>query len=263
MKAHNIIKIIGFFILMLSTIGCNNLKPNCNKVIKKEMILLMDVSDESLFTEIKNDVSENFSMFMKDAPFGKINDCETFKMSIGNLSGLDELNIKSAKIGIVKKGMSGKDKQKYSNPTPLIRLLKNSLSDYSAMSTDIKYNNSTNILQTTIKAIVGMGDDSENTLLIFSDMIINNKTEKVNFYREIPKDVGGIIRKLIDPVLLNKFKEKIASGMELKVIVVHKNEPKNKVNKKKVKAFWVKCFKDLEIGNVQFKDNLTNNILWD
>jgi hypothetical protein len=108
-----------------------------------------------------------------------------------------------------------------------------------------------------------MDDYSENTLLLFSDMIINNKTENVNFYREIPKDVGGTIRKLIDPILLNNFKDKIASGMEIKVIVVHKNEPNNKVNKKDVKAFFIKCFQEMEITDIQFIDNLTNKILWD
>ena len=51
--------------------------------------------------------------------------------------------------------------------------------------------------------------------------------------------------------------------MELKVIVAHKNEPKNKVNKKNVKAFWIKCFQEMEINDIQFIDNLTNKILWD
>lgn len=263
MKVQITVKIVGLFILTMSVIGCDNLSTTCDEINQKEFVMLLDVSDKNLFAEIKNDIKTNFSFFMKESPFEKAKECETLKMSIGHLSAVDELSIKSAEIGIIKKGLSGIDKNRLSSPAPLINLLKNSLEKYTEMSLDLKYNNSTNILQTVVKAIIGMGDDSDNTLLISSDFIINNKTEKVNFYKNIPNDVGGTLRKLIDPDLLSKYKEKIASGMELKVIVIHKTEINNRVNKKIVKVFWMKCFQELEITDVQFIDNLTNKIIWD
>lgn len=263
MKTNKQIMTISLVIISLVFfISCKNL-TTCKEIEYSETMMLFDISDEVLFSEINDDITSNFSVFMKQTDFANVQECQQVKMSIGTLSGIDELKIQSTSIGVLQKGLSRNEIRKKSNPKNVVQLIKKSLSNYSTMSKDVKYNSSTNILQTVVKSIVGMDDDSENTLLLFSDMIINNKTEKVNFYKEIPKDVGGTIRKLIDPILLNKFKDKIASGMEIKIIVVHKNETENKVNKKEVKAFWVKCFKDLEIEDVQFIDNLTNKILWE
>lgn len=263
MKTNKQIMTISLIIISLIFFtSCKNL-TTCKEIEYSETMMLFDISDEALFSEINEDITSNFAVLMKQTDFANVEECQQVKMSIGTLSGIDELKIQSTTIGVLQKGLSKNDIRKRSNPKKVVQLIKKSLNDYSIMSKDEKYNSSTNILQTAVKSIIGMDDDSENTLFIFSDMIINNKIEKVNFYRKIPKDLGGTIRKLIDPVLLSKFKDKIASGMELKIIVVLKNEVKNKVHKKDVKAFWVKCFKELEIEDVQFIDNLTNKILWD
>lgn len=263
MKAQINTQIITLFFLIVGTIGCDSFKTSCDEIEENNLTMLIDISDEKLYKEIEADITSNFPAFMNDAPFGKIEECEVFKMTIGNFSGVDELHISESQIGITKRGLSATDKRRLSNSRPLINLLYTSLEKFNEQSKNTKYNNATNLTQTIVKAIVGMSEEAQNTLLISSDMIINNKTEKINFYKNIPKDAGATLRNIIDPELLDKFKTKVDSGIELKVIIIHKNEPKKKVNKKEVKAFWVKCFEELEIEDIQFIDNLTNKILWD
>lgn len=261
MKA-NLKKLISMLILLILINSCKNFSE-CETIEKSELALLIDISDAELYTEIKNDMVDNFSKFMGESPFGNIKACKSLEVTVGNLSGKDELSIQSATIGIDRKGLSGNDQRMLSNPAPIVNLIKTSLDKYTELSSDEKYNSSTNILQTVIKSIIGMGDDSDNTLLISSDMVINSKIAEVNFYKTVPKDAGATIQKLIDPALLQNFKDKIESGIQLKIVVNHKNDPLGKVNKMAVKEFWINCFQALDIENVQFIDNLTNTIQWD
>lgn len=264
MKTNKVILNILLGIAFVNILGCDGLKSTCEDMQEYELATIIDVSDKDLYKEIQEDIIANFPVFMKNAPFGNLQECETFKMSIANFSGRDELSIKSTKMGIAKKGLSSTERRRLSNPKPLIDLLKSSLKEYEQMSLDDKFTNSTNITQTILKTVIGMSDESESTLLISSDMIVNNKAEEVNFYKNVPIDVGENLRKLVEPSLLQQFNEKLESGLDLKVIVVHKNEPKNKVNKKNVKAFWIKAFEELNIKDYLFIDNLTNKVTsWD
>jgi len=244
-------------------VSCKELKPNCEELQKKQLLMLLDVSDEELYETIETDVASNFSKFMSESPFKEVNECEVFKLSIGSFSAIDELTLAEAQIGITKKGISGKEKRQLSNPKPLISLLKNSLANFKSQSTNEEFNNSTNLTLTIVKAILGMDDDAENTLLISSDLIVNNRLEKINFYKKVPTDVSETIRTLIDADMKQKLTEKLASMYQLKVIVVQKSEPQNRVDKKEVKAFWLKTFEEFGIEDVQFVDNLTNKVVWD
>lgn len=263
MKSLNkIIKTVLILIFSI-TLSCDSLNSKCDDIQEKELALLIDISDKELYKEIKNDITANFTTFMKDSPYSDLDECETFKMIIGNFSGIDQLDIKKEKIGIDKKGLSLKDKTIMANPKPIVDLLKSELNRYTEMSTKEKYNSSTNIAQTIIKMIISMGDLSDNTLLISSDMIINNKVEGVNFYKSIPKDVSGTINQLIGFSMLKGLEEKLVYGSPFKVIIVLKSDPKNKVNKKEVRAFWIKAFEELGVKDYLFIDNLTNKITWD
>jgi hypothetical protein len=248
--------------LLLAFSSCGDL-TTCHEVTSSEITMLIDVSDELLFAEISNDFRQNLPHFMKKTDFAELGECEAATLTVGNLSGKEELSKRSKTLYIDQKGLSGREKRKLSNPTGIMKMLKNSLSDYETFSTEPAYNSATNITQTLIKAVLEMDLESKNTLLLFSDMVINNPTESVNFYKTIPADPTATIEKLIDDALWRRFKDKMEEGLEIKVVIVLKNEPKNRVSKKAVKGFWLKAFRHIGLSDVQVIDNLSNTILWD
>lgn len=261
MKTKKLIILSVIIALMIGISSCKNL-TTCQKIENSDLIMLVDISDENLFNEIKEDILNNLPVFMQESKLGMVDECQTFRMSIGNLSGQDVLNLQSAKIGIEKKGLSGNEKKRLSNPQAIKNLINKSLNEYDTKSKDLKFNSSTNILQTVVKSIIGMDENSDNTLVIFTDLVENNKSSNVNFYKSVPKEdeIDIIIEKLVDPILLNGFKNKIDEGTEVKIVVVQKAEPNGKVNKRDLKVFWEKCFISLGIEDVKFIDNLTNKI---
>lgn len=255
-------KKIFFTIGLLAVVTSCNEIGKCKDIDQFVMTMLFDVSDEQLFSEIEEDLNSNFPIFMKQTKFATIDECEETELVLGTLSAKDELKIRKATIGITQKGLSGQEKRKKTNPAKVVRLIKTGLSEYAELSKSSNYNSSTNILQTCIKSIVAVDESKQHSLVVFSDMVINNKIEKVNFYRSIPKDIESTVRKLVDTELLNQLESRISDGLELNLIVVLKNEPKGKVKKKQVKEFWSNTFNYLGI-KVQFIDNLTNKISWE
>jgi len=251
-----------FAIAMLTALSSCNEMGKCTDIDQSVMTMLFDVSDEELFAEIEDDLNANFALFMKQTQFANLRECQEVEMVLGTLSAKDELKIRKATVGITQKGLSGQEKRNQANPAKVVQLIKSSLTEYAELSKSSTYNSSTNILQTTVKSIVAVDESKPQTLVVFSDMVANNKIEGINFYRSIPKDVGGTVRKLVDSELLNQLESKISNGLELNLIVVLKNEPNNKVKKKEVKEFWSKCFSHLGLEQVQFIDNLSNNIVW-
>jgi hypothetical protein len=251
-----------FAIAMLTALSSCNEMGKCTDIDQSVMTMLFDVSDEQLFTEIEGDLKANFAQFMKQTKFATIGECEEAELVLGTLSAKDELEIRKATVGLTQKGLSGQEKRNQANPAKVVQLIKSSLAEYAELSKLPTYNSSTNILQTTVKSIVAVDESTQQTLVIFSDMVANNKIEGINFYRSVPKDVGGTVRKLVDSELLNQLESKVSNGLEVNLIVVLKNEPNNKIKKKDVKEFWSKCFSHLGLEQVQFIDNLSNNIEW-
>lgn len=261
MKTLNLIKLVVIVAAVNLLISCERL-TTCQSISHAELTMLIDISDEHLFNEIQEDIKNNLPVFFQQSSLGDVGECQTFQMTIGNLSGQDVLNMESAKIGIEKKGLSGNQKKRLSNPQIVKNLIIKSLNDFSIKSKDQKYNSSTNILQTVVKSILSMEDNAENVLIIFSDLVENNVSSKVNFYQGIPSEdeIDLIIEKLVDPILLNELKNRMDEMYDVKIIIVQKAEPNGKVNKRDLKIFWEKSFKSLGIDNVKFIDNLTNKI---
>lgn len=255
-------KKLFFAIAMLTALSSCNEIGKCTDINQSVMTMLFDVSDEELYAEIQEDINANFAVFMKQTQFASLGECKEAEMVLGTLSAKDELKLRKATIGITQKGLSGQEKRNQANPAKVVQLIKGSLAEYAELSKSSTYNSSTNILQTTVKSIVAVDESKQQTLVIFSDMVANNKIEGINFYRSIPKDVGGTIRKLVDSELLNQLESKVSNGLEVNLIIVLKNEPNNKVKKKDVKEFWSNSYSHLGLEQVQFIDNLSNNIVW-
>ncbi len=249
-------------VIAFSIFSCQEL-VTCNEIDKTDMTMLFDISDSDLYQDIVDDLNSNLPHFMKQTKFANIGECEQASLSIGNLSAKDELVTRTSSIVVDQKGLSGTEIRKRANPIPLMDLMKKAINEYTELSKDEEYTSSTNILVNLVKSIASFEDDADNTLLIFSDMVINNKAENINFYRAIPEKSNATINNLVDKSLLATLQEKIDNGLRLNVIVVLKNEPNNKVKKRNVKEFWIDVFNVLELENVQFIDNLSNKIVWD
>ena len=244
--------------IMLALPSCNSL-IECESITLRQATFLMDVSDKKLFTDIENDLNANFPTFMQKSGLGNISPCESFTLAFAQLSSKEELDIVSATINISRKGLSKKEEQAQANPVPLVNLMKQQISGYKLLTDDPQLTSGSNICNVLLKAINQSNPDAENYFFLFSDMVENNL--QVNFYKKVPdkKDARLIIEKMIEPSVLEKFRQLQKSGMQVKVIVVMKAEPTGKTNQRLVKDFWIEVFKELKIDEV-FVDNLSNNI---
>ena len=249
-------------VMALSIFSCQEL-VTCESIEQSEMTMLFDISDPDLYEDIVEDLNGNLPHFMQLTKFASINECEQATLSIGNLSAKDELVTRTNSILIDQKGLSGAEIRKRANPTPVMELMKTAIKEYTELSNDEEYTSSTNILVSLVKSITSFDEEADNTLLIFSDMVINNTSENINFYRKIPEKSNTTITNLVDKNLLATLQEKLDNGLRVNIIVVLKNEPNNKVKKREVKEFWVDAFSVLELENVQFIDNLSNKIVWE
>ena len=238
--------------------SCDSI-TQCESESQRQATLLIDVSDPKLFAEIENDLNINFPLFWQKSKIGDISPCQCFTLSMVELSSKDQLNISSEEICIKSKGQSRKKERKDADPSPLVRLMEQKVDDYKEIVSNPKTKIGSNISNVLLKAINQSNIDAENYFFVFSDMVENNP--QANFYKRIPdvKEVRQFITKMIEPSVLEEFFNKRKSGMHLKVIVVMKDEPSEKVNKRHVKAFWLEFFNTLKI-DVQFIDNLSNNI---
>jgi len=240
--------------------GCSSL-TECENLTEKEAIILADVSDPKLYKEIENDLSQNFPGFMQRTQLGSISPCQRFTLTISHLSGKEALELSNESISILRKGQSRDAERKQASPKPLVNLLQKKLGDYRQLSADPEMTVRSNIANTLFKAIVLCNHEKDNTILVFSDMVENNKL--VNFYKKIPteNEMPSAIEKMIEPNVLSDFKKIQQQGLNVRIIIVLKPEPSNKTNLRDIKTFWTAFFKELKLdGQTQFIDNLTNPV---
>jgi len=256
-------KKLSIIFLLITTIeiafsACSSL-TKCDNISQKELTVLVDISDKRLFTIIENDLNTNFPAFMQKTGLGSITSCQRLTLSIGHLSGKEDLELSSESISVSRKGQSNKEEKKQASPAPLVRLLQKKVNDYRLLTEDPVMTSGSNIGNVLLKAIIHSNADAETTILLFSDMVENNRT--INLYKKIPaeKDIPAVIDQLIDPDILEKFKMLQESGVVTKIIIVMKEEPSGKINQRSIKNFWSMVFKELKL-DVQFIDNLSNSI---
>jgi hypothetical protein len=258
MKSQNLISLL-LVIITATFYACNSL-TECDHIIDREGILLIDVSDKKLYADIENDLKTNFPGFMERTGLGNISPCQNFKLSFAHLSGKEALDLSSQSIGIARKGQSRKEEKRQADPAPLVQLMAKKINDYKQLTEDAQMTAGSNIANVLLKTIIQSNADAETTILLFSDMVENNP--QLNLYKKIPsaEDVHGVIEKLIEPAVLTKFKTLKEEGLETKVIIVMKSEPNGKTNQRNVKNFWIEVFRELKL-NVQFIDNLSNSVV--
>ncbi len=260
MKLQKIISalIMAITVTLLSSCSCSSL-IECESISQRQLTMLMDVSDSALFNGIEKDIKTNFPVFMSKTKLGNISPCQSFTLSFAHLSSRDALEISSQNIKITRKRQSVKEENKEANPAPLMQLLMQKMDDYRLLSKQPAMTTGSNIVNVLLKAINQSNQDAENTILLFSDMAENNT--QLNLYKKIPdkNEIPQVIDKLIEPSVMEKFKQLQQEGIPIKVVVVLKPEPAGRTNQRNIKIFWTQVFKTLKL-NVEFIDNLSNQI---
>ena len=231
----------------------------CDRIKKRHAFILMDLSDKALFKEEKSDLKENFPVFMKRTRIGDISPCERFSLSFAHLGGQATLDISTQFIEISREGLSRQEEKRQANPKDLRQLMKKKLDDYNRLTEDPVVTSSTNIANVLLKSINQADLESENVFLVMTDGVENN--DQINLYRGFPdgNNYSELVDRLIETSVLEKFLEHQKQGLQAKVIMVLKNEPAGKVDRRKIKAFWISIFKELDL-QYEFVDNLTNNV---
>lgn len=246
---------------MLSVLnGCGSFSE-CREMQQKEVLILLDVSDPRLFKEIQEDLMANFGGFMSGTDFGSIDNCQCLNLSVAYLGGREALEMASASISITRKGLSRTEQKELANPAPLVKLIRSKMEEFEKLSQTPEMTEESYIATVVIKSIVHLNHDAESMILVFSDMVENNQT--INFYRQIPPagEISSVTEKMIDPVLLKQFRDRMVEGMDTRIIIVQKPEPADKTQLREVKEFWAAFLKELKLdGQVQFIDNLSNPV---
>lgn len=254
------INVLGVaLIISLATASCNGSLIECESISQRQATLLIDVSDKRLFNDIENDLNKNFPVFMQKTGLGNISPCQSFSLGFAQLSSAEALNIASATISINRKGLSKKREREQASPFTLVQLMREKLNDYKQLSEDPQTTTGSNICNVLLKAMNQSNPDADNYFFVFSDMVENN--QQLNLYKSIPdqKNISTVIEKIIEPSVIQKFRQLQKSGLQAKIIVVMKAEPSGKTNQRNIKIFWISVFKELKL-DVQFIDNLSNHI---
>ena len=231
----------------------------CDSIEKRHAFLLMDVSDKELFHQIEEDVQHNFPQFMERTGLGQISPCESFTFSFAHFSAFETLDISSKTISIQRKGLSHEEERRLSSPRPLVKLLKHKMNEFGALTDQKEVISNTNIANVLLKSITQSSLDSDNYYILFTDGVENSK--QLNLYRGIPEEeeIENLLPKLIEPSVLDRYLMLRAQGLQSKIIMVLKSEPAARVERREIKAFWVKVFDELKL-QYQFVDNLSNQV---
>lgn len=244
-------------VVTLAMTSCNSI-TECENIEHTEAIILMDVSDPKLYSEIENDLTQNFPKFMQQTGLGVIKACQKFTLGFAHLSGKEALEVSAASISIDRRRQSKNAERSQSNPEPLVKLIQKKITDYRQLTEDPKMTAGSNIANVLFKSIIHANAESESVILLFTDGVENNAL--INFYKKIPSEteVATVIEKMIEPAVLEQFLKIQKQGLNARIVFVLKPEPANKTRLRDIRTFWTAFFKELKLdGHVQFIDNLT------
>jgi len=255
MKKFSKVSLVAVCACLLFT-RCTNSFSECSNIEKRELILLLDLTDPLLFEIIDNDIQKNFGGFMKKTGLSNISSCSKLNFRMAPITSRDNLTLSNDSIGIFRKGLSIKEERKRADPSLLKDSLKITLEKYKNKSHQPETTSRSVIANVIFKAINSTDQDAESIVLIFSDLVENN--DLVNFYRRIPSttEIPGIIDHMIEPYVRDQFERRQQEGLTVKIIIVLIPEPSGRPNIREIRNFWIGFFNELKL-EVQFIDNLT------
>ncbi len=247
----NIVSLIG---IVMFFGGCFD---DCDNVKNKNIILLVDISDNQLLNAIKSDLEKNSSNLFAVTGVNSLNACEEYSLSIAKICSDDALDIKKETIRIEKKYQSRRMEREQSNLAPIISLIKGNVLSYTSLSNSPEVTSKSYIANVLAKAINTCDKNNINTIFLFSDLIEND--QYISFYRQIPStkvDIKNSITRLIDPDIYCILKTKINGGLNPEIVLVMKSNSNN-IDRVKLKTYWQEFFGELQLKNVKIVDNLS------
>ncbi|MDL2231566.1 hypothetical protein LJB85_02375 [Porphyromonadaceae bacterium OttesenSCG-928-L07] len=242
--------------LMIFTIASFNVSiaQKNIQISTKELMFLVDITDTIVYRQIHSDFIQSLSTFFQNTGMGKIEAEECFTLSVAPINATGELQLTSASIEILRKGMSYNDEAKLKNPRPLLNMLNAKLAEYDLLS---KNNHTQSCIFEIILKAISQTTADETVITICSDLM--EYSNIYSMYKKIPpvSEMSQIMAN-IDPVLLKDVKGKLKSGNAPNIVIVLKKTGAN-INYNELKTFWVSFFNHLGISDIKFIDNFSQN----
>lgn len=217
----------------------------------------LDVSDQKLFKECRDDIQGNFAKFMGESGFGDVKPGQTLTMYWTKIAGLGILQSASASITGPSAKLAYQVQRKQLNPGKLLQLKNTQLAEFEKTAqTGIA---KSSIIEVLIKDLLQGDATRQCYYFVFSDMVENSGI--VNCYKSIPATKVQIKKTIeqIDPYLKSKLDKKIEAGFSPIVVLVQKDS-RGKVDSQAIRLFWIDLLDNLSLTNVRLIDNLSNNI---
>lgn len=250
-------KLTIIIVLALFTVSCN--MTECESVESSEVTFLIDISDPRLFEEASNDIKHNLSGFMSKLGLESMEECHQLTVSIAPLSARDELRISTETIGVSQKGLSRKQVKEMSSPRPIIQMISKSLDEYEGLKDLKDYNSGSSIGNQILKAMMKMKASGQSTIVIISDLIINDG--KFSMYKEIPREIDTeIIESVFDQRLMEEFMDDYSFESAPSIMLVQLQAVENhmKTRRGEIATFWKALLEEGLEQEVTIMDNLSN-----
>lgn len=231
----------------------------CESVESSEVTFLIDISDPRLFKEASNDIKNNLAGFMSKLGLESMEECRQLTVSIAPLSARDELRISTETIGVSEKGLSRKQVKEMSSPRPIIQMISKSLDEYEELKDLKDYNSGSSIGNQILKAMMKMQASGQSTVVIISDLIINDG--KFSMYKEIPSDIDmEVIESVFDPRLMEEFLEgySFEAAPSIMLVQLQAVESHMKTRRGEIATFWKSLLEEGLEQDVTIMDNLSN-----
>ncbi len=250
-------KIYFMIVLSLAIVGCD--MSECGSVQSSEVTFLIDISDPRLFEEASNDIKDNLPGFMSNLGLASMEECHQLTVSIAPLSARDELRISTETIGVNQKGLSRKQVKEMSSPRPIIQMISKSLDEYEGLKDLKDYNSGSSIGNQILKAMMKMKASGQSTVVIISDLIINDG--KFSMYKKIPSEIDTeVIESVFDPRLLEEFLDDYGyeSAPSIMLVQLQAVEGHMKTRRGEIATFWKSLLEEGLEQDVTIMDNLSN-----
>lgn len=244
-------KIKNFIIGLFTILALASCEKDCEAIYMNEQVLLVDVSDPTMYETISSTILTDYSTYAKRKGFLNIEECEKFICKVGYLSSSDRLLLKSDSIYLTKTGQSSQYKRNAINPTKIGRLIKTSLDKYSDLTTDKQITSGTSILNSVLKTVQYQSEYSQfSEILIFSDFMMNN--EFCNFFKikTIPKNDEErelLFQKTVDPNILKELEltGKLNKSVQITMVRFPNEKIKSTIIERDIISYWTYVFTKL------------------
>lgn len=252
-------KILVITVLLICTIllSCNSNAQEDASNSRRNLTMLIDITDEKIFSDIDEDIRTNLPFFLQSTNIGKISYQETFTVSVGMIESTDDLLLKKESISLPKQQYVSRQRAaELSNPRLIMHMIDNQL--ISGKSIAAKKHTKSPIVEIILKSLRELTPEAQEIILIFSDGV--EYSDAANFYKNIPfsDETFEKYYATLDPFIIQEATSKIA--LTQPTVVFYLKTSEEGINKANLKRFYSKFFEKIGVTNYMFLDNLTQNV---